>query len=502
MIRTCWELRRLPEFAELKLWKWAHMLGFRGHFSTKSRSYSTTLGALRDARRIWRSQQARAHAGRPEPDPTTTLGSATGTTSARATAPAPHFSPGTSGTARYSLAPGNARKRVRVYGTTRKEALAKLTEKIANSNRGLPIPSAQGSLAAYLTYWLENVAVHHLRENTHTRYTAVARLYLIPGLGAKKLAKLTAKDVRTWLNQLRTTCQCCTRGLDARPDRPRCCAAGRCCHKLLSPLTLTYIHSVLKSALEHAVREEEITRNVARNVRTGTPRPRRFEPLTGDEARQFLAAARDDRLFALYELALHTGLRKGELLSLQREDLDLRTGTASIRRTLQRTKTGGLTALLTKTRASERRIALPSECIHSFKEHREAQEGEREAAADDWRDNGLVFSTPAEGPIDPANLNRSFRALLDRAGLRRIRFHDLRHSTATLLLEQGVELVVIKELLGHAHIGVTATVYAHVRLRLQRDAIDTLSTALGGLEVNGTVNGDGDEPPSCAALIR
>ncbi|MFE3829555.1 tyrosine-type recombinase/integrase [Streptomyces sp. NPDC059092] len=378
----------------------------------------------------------------------------------------------------YVLAPGNTRKRIRVYGTTRKEALAKLTEKIAASNRGVPVPSAQGSVAAYLTYWLEAVAVHHLSENTHTRYTACVNQHLIPGLGKKRLAKLTAKDIRTWLNQLRTTCQCCARGIDASRTQPRCCAAGACCSKRLSPLTLAYIHSVLKSALEHAVREEEITRNVARNVRTGTPRPRRFEPLTADEARQFLAAVRTHRLFALYELALHTGLRKGELLGLQREELGLHNGTASIRRTLQRTQTGGLTTLPTKTHASERRIALPSECIPSLKEHLEGQEREREAAEGRWKDNGLVFTTPAGGPIDPANLNRSFRALLDRAGLRRIRFHDLRHSTATLLLEQGVELVVIKELLGHAHIGVTATVYAHVRLRLQRNAINLLGRTL------------------------
>ncbi|NUS09893.1 MAG: tyrosine-type recombinase/integrase, partial [Streptomyces sp.] len=97
---------------------------------------------------------------------------------------------------------------------------------------------------------------------------------------------------------------------------------------------------------------------------------------------------------------------------------------------------------------------------------------------------------------------RHFTALLHRARLRRIRFHDLRHSTATLLLEQGVELVVIKELLGHAHIGVTATVYAHVRLRLQRDAIDLLSHALHGPA--GAVNrlDEGGEPPLSAAPVR
>ncbi|MDQ0683477.1 integrase [Streptomyces achromogenes] len=378
----------------------------------------------------------------------------------------------------YVLAPGNTRKRIRVYGTTRKEALAKLTEKIAASNRGLPVPSAQGSVAAYLTYWLENVAVHHLRENTHTRYTACANQYLTPGLGKKKLTKLTAKDIRTWLNQLRTTCQCCTRRIDARRDQPRCCAIGQCCSKLLSPLTLNYIHSVLKSALEHAVREEEIPRNVARSVRTGASRPRRFEPLTADEARQLLTAAQGHRLHALFELALHTGLGKGELLGLRWEDLDLDAGTAAIRRTLQRTNTGELTTLPTKARASERRIALPTRCLHSLKNHREQQQHERETAGTAWQHNGHVFTTGQDRPIDPTNLTRTFLTLLRKAGLRRIRFHDLRHSTATLLLEQGVELIVIKELLGHAHISVTATVYAHVRLRLQHDAIDLLGRAL------------------------
>jgi site-specific recombinase XerD len=123
------------------------------------------------------------------------------------------------------------------------------------------------------------------------------------------------------------------------------------------------------------------------------------------------------------------------------------------------------------------------------------QDTERETAGSDWSDSELVFTTPTGRPLDPANLTRRFRSFLDRAGLRRICFHDLRHSTATLLLEQGVDLVVIKELLGHAHIGVTAGVYAHVRLRLQRQAIDALGGALN------PAHDYPDDPPT-AAVVR
>ncbi|MFF7182182.1 tyrosine-type recombinase/integrase [Streptomyces sp. NPDC008121] len=393
----------------------------------------------------------------------------------------------------YVLAADSTSKRVRVYGSTRREAADKLAEKIADSNRGLPVATSDSTVGDYLTYWLGSVAVHRLRENTHTRYAACVRLHLIPGLGNKKIARLTTKDVRTFLDRLRTTCQCCIHSLDA--ERKACCAIGDCCQKQLSPSTVTYVHSVLKSALEHAVREDELPRNVARNVKAAAHRPRRFRPLTSAEARQFPDAARTDRLHALYELALRTGLRKGELLGLHWEDLDLTTGTASIRRSLQRTRTGGLTHLPTKTRASERRIALPTECIQSLKEHKQRQDEESETAGSAWRDSGLVFTTPTGGPLDPANLLRRFRSFLERAGLRRIRFHDLRHSTATLLLEQGVDLVVIKELLRHAHIGVTAGVYAHVRLRLQRQAIQTLGNALS------PTDNDPDDPPS-AAVVR
>ncbi|MFT9788389.1 tyrosine-type recombinase/integrase, partial [Streptomyces rhizosphaericola] len=167
-------------------------------------------------------------------------------------------------------------------------------------------------------------------------------------------------------------------------------------------------------------------------------------------------------------------------------------GTASIHHSLQRTRTGGLTTLHTKTRASERRIALPTECVHYFKNHWERQQEERRVAGTAWSDSGLVFTTPTGRPLTlPTSPDASADSSTGPGSA--VSASTTSHSTATLLMEQGVDLVVIKELLGHAHIGVTAGVYAHVRLRLQRQAMDALGHALGGQA------DDPDDPP-CRSL--
>lgn len=182
---------------------------------------------------------------------------------------------------------------------------------------------------------------------------------------------------------------------------------------------------------------------------------------------------------------MRTGLRRGELLGLRWEDLDLDGGTASIHRSFQRTPTGGLTILHTKTRASGRRIALPTECINSLKAHRECLVIQRPRLHHPHR--RPYRPRQPHPPLRPARQpGRAPRDPLPRPPT---------HSTAALLLEQGVDLVVIKELLGHAHIGVTAGVYAHVRLRLQRQAVDTLGGVLGS-------TADDPDDPSTTAVVR
>ena len=386
----------------------------------------------------------------------------------------------------YVQAADGTTKRVRVYGTTRKQAADKLTEKLADSHHGRPAPvNPNMTVGEYLLSWLTTVAVHRVRPSTYTNYDTYVRTFLIPGLGHRPLHALTVAEVRTFLDGTATVCQCCAQGWDARRDphhrrkdrRPRCCAVGTCCQHRVQPATVRYIRAVLSAALAHAVREELLHRNVASAVRLPTPRRTSYQPFTAVEARKYLYAAAFHRHGPLFELALRTGLRRGELLGLQWADIDLDGGHLSVRRTLARVK-GGMTFQPPKTEASQRKILLPAACIAALKRYRQRQDLDRREAGDRWTDQDVVFASATGRPLDPAYVHRQHETICYLAEVRYIRFHDLRHSCATLLLEQGVELVTIKDLLGHARLHVTADVYAHVRPRLHRNAIEALNHAL------------------------
>lgn len=148
----------------------------------------------------------------------------------------------------------------------------------------------------------------------------------------------------------------------------------------------------------------------------------------------------------LFELALRTGLRRGELLGLRWDDIDLDAGHLYVRRTLARTR-GGPTFQPVKTHRSARRIVLPRDCVTALKRYRIRQDIDRREAADGWTETGLVFANSTGGPMDPAAVHRHHQAICELADVRYIRFHDLRHTCATLLLEQGVERVVCGRLL-------------------------------------------------------
>lgn len=192
-----------------------------------------------------------------------------------------------------------------------------------------------------------------------------------------------------------------------------------------------------------------------------------FEPLTGEQAKTFLKAAVGDRYEALYVLALTTGMRQGELLGLRWEDIDLDRGVLRIRRALM-TGYGKQTYEAPKTAKGRRAVALTPTAVAALRRHRNG-----------CQDDGPVFRNRVGGPVHPKNLvDRSFRPLLKRAGLPQIRFHDLRHTVATLLLGKGIHPKIVQEMLGHANISITLDTYSHVLPNMQAGAVDAMQDVL------------------------
>ncbi|AJZ82058.1 tyrosine-type recombinase/integrase [Streptomyces sp. AgN23] len=401
--------------------------------------------------------------------------------------------------AAYVLTPDGTYKRRFVYGKSWDDVHEKLTRLKADSQSGIPVVTSKLSLGEFLMYWLANVARIKVRPSTYAAYETLVRIYLAPGLGKKKLARLTARDIRAFLATTARTCQCCAQGKDkARTERKRrCCALGKCCESYPSDRTVRFLLVLLRAALEHAVREDELPRNVAKNVELGMGTKREIEPLTVEEGRRLLAAARGNRMWAAYELAVRIGLRRGEVLGLRWKDVDLTDGTVTIRQTLQRVG-GELLVAAPKTQRSARRVALPGECVTALRARRAQQHGDRLAAGDKWKDDGrdLVFTTKNGTPIEPRNLNRAFTLLCDKAGVRRVRFHDLRHTCASLLHEKGADARMIMEVLGHSSIRVTMDIYTFVRLDSQRSAFDRVGDALRDISGDDDDDGRSDVPVS------
>ena len=237
------------------------------------------------------------------------------------------------------------------------------------------------------------------------------------------------------------------------------------------------MHETLHKALKQAVRWGYMMKNPADDVDPPKVRTGEVTPLTRDEARGLLETVRGDRLEALYVVALHTGLRQGELLALRWEDLDLEARTLQVRRTV--TKDGGKLAVgPTKTAKGRRTVKLPADAAASLRGHLTRQLEEIDGLGDSFQDRGLVFCTSRGTLINPTNLRkRSLAPLLARAGLPHQTFHQLRHTAATILLLKNVNPKIVSEVLGHASIAITLDTYSHVLPNMQDSAVVAMEEA-------------------------
>ena len=343
------------------------------------------------------------------------------------------------------------RRRRSYYAKTRQEVAQKLTASLRAHQEGLPVAADRQSLSQFLERWLTDSVKTTVRVRTYRSYAELVRLHIKPELGRIPLSKLNPQDVQAFVN----------RKLDSG----------------LSPRTVQYMHAVLRRALGQAERWGVVPRNVARLVSPPRVALSKTEPLTPDEARRLLDTVRGERLEALYTVAIAVGLRQGEALGLHWSDIDLDGGTLAVRHALQWLD-GEPSFVEPKTDRGRRTITLPSVTLTALRTHRVRQAEERLRVGPHWRETGLVFTTQTGGPLEPHAVTRQFQRRLAKAGIGHHRFHDLRHTCATLLLAQGVSLRVVMETLGHTQIATTADIYSHVLPALMDEAARKMNDAL------------------------
>lgn len=345
-----------------------------------------------------------------------------------------------------------AGQRRSVYGKTQREALERRSEALRAAARAVPRGRERQTVQAFLAGWLEGTR-SRLRPRTWVRYEQLVRVHIVPSIGTLALAALSPQDVeRLYAQRLR---------------------AGA------APFTVRHVHEVLHRALEQATTWGEIGRNPASLVQRPVAPRREMATFDESQARSLLAAIAEDRLEALYVVAITTGMRQGELLALRWSDVDLERTTAAVRRSLQRTPEGPVFTP-PKSARSRRQVLLTPTAIAALRRHRIRQAEDRLAAGSAWDDQELVFANTVGRPLDGPTVTKAFQAALVRANLPRIRFHDLRHTAATLLLGRGIHPKIVSEQLGHSQIAITLDLYSHVTPTMQRDAAAAIESMLGG----------------------
>jgi len=356
--------------------------------------------------------------------------------------------------AQYTVYTSEGRKRRTLYGKTRQEVAAKLSKALADREGGLIFDAGSLTVGEYLARWLSHSVRDTVSQKTYERYESIVRVHLSPALGRIRLKALTPDHVRGLYREK----------LDSG----------------LAPRSVLHIHRTLSKALKQATDDGLIPRNVTEAVKPPQYRREGLQPLSRDQVRTFLDTVKGDRMEALYVLAVTAGLRQGELLALKWEDVDLEGAnpTLEVRRNLSETR--GRRTFVSPKSGRGRHLRLSWRAVSALRVHHKRQLEERVRKAGLWEDHGLIFPSEVGTPMSGRNLYRAFKIRVKRASLpQTLRFHDLRHTCATLLLRQGVNPKFVQELLGHADISLTLNTYSHVLPDMGDTAAGGMDAALG-----------------------
>lgn len=354
--------------------------------------------------------------------------------------------------AQFSLSDGKKRQ---ISRKTEKEAWSALRKSLGEVEQGTIVTGPEQTLNVFLNHWLEEIHKPTLRLSSYIKYRKVIDTYILPELGHLKLQKLSPQIVQAFYR---------------RKEKEG-----------LAPKTVNSIHGVLHKALDTAVRWNMLARNVCDVLSPPRIVKHEIQPLSMEQAQHLLEVARGDRLEMPLLLALVTGLRRGELLGLKWADIDFAQGALQVKRTLDYVAHHGYVESESKTKSGRRRIALPKFVVEALKQHRIQQLEQRLKVGEAWQESDYVFTGLTGGPFNPRYLLILFDQLLESAELPHMRFHDLRHSAATILLSMGINPKIVQEILGHSNISMTMDVYSHVLPSMQKEAMGKWDDALGSM---------------------
>jgi integrase len=357
---------------------------------------------------------------------------------------------------------GRWRRRFIAVRGTKRDAERVLAEALHKRDTGVDVAPCRLTAAEYLRRWLRDYVSHNCAPSTVIRYTGIIERHLIPRIGALLLRDLRPAHIQATYGEALAP----GGRLDGKPGP-------------LSPRTVLQHHRVLKEALSHAVEWQLIARNPADAVRPPHFRRREMRVLSPEEARRFLELAQDSPYYVLIYLALSTGARMGELLGLRWADLDLNSGTMRITRTAGWLPGVGVVFSTPKTQRAVRPVALSRDTVDVLRRHRRAQLETRLTLGPAYEDQDLVFAWATGRPQNRGAVRRELQQLAAKAGFEGLRFHDLRHTAATLMLAAGVNPKVTSERLGHATVAFTLDTYSHVLPDMQRQAAEAMDRLLG-----------------------
>jgi len=371
----------------------------------------------------------------------------------------------------------------RVYAKTQAEALGKLREMRARAAQGLPARPQRQTVAHFLQRWLNEVAcVPRISLKAARTYRDLMEDHVLPLLGRIELAKLGPEDVERLVTHILSS---------RKPSRKKSKGNDDPAPERYSITSAKHCRDVLRAALNVAMRWGLISRNPAALV---TIKRARRKPTFFDQkqAGAFLEAIYGERFEALFWLALCLACREGEILGMQWTDFDFESRRVQILRSLQRVKRPGeskshLELMPTKVEESDRSIWLPQIVIEKVLEHQRRQQEERKLAGSDWVETGMVFSTRKGTMLDARNMLKEYYRIRDRAQLPRVRFHDLRHSAATILHLAGVPDQAIQNLLGHASVRTTQEIYTHLTADAQKQTAAKMDEIFGPVAVRVAV---------------